>query len=51
LVTKRILIEAHETVNLTLGLRIIRKLIMNLKQPVSFNKNIDNEIVQTMEIR
>ena len=51
LVIKRILVEAHEIVNLTLCLRNIRKLIMILKQPVSFNKNLDNEIVQLMEIR
>lgn len=44
-------VEAGEIVNLTISLHIIRKLIMILRLPVSFNKNINNEIVQPMEIR
>tara|TARA_S200000501_G_scaffold340292_1_gene348732 strand:+ start:86 stop:316 length:231 start_codon:yes stop_codon:yes gene_type:complete len=44
-------VEAGEIVNFTISLRIIRKLIMILRLPVTFNKNINNEIVRPMEIR
>ena len=48
---KNIKILAGEIVNFTISLRIIRKLIMILRLPVTFNKNINNEIVRPMEIR